>query len=417
MLKNLKSIDLILIIILSLLLIPVTIFDFTTIKVLIGLLFILFFPGYVLAVLIFPRKNDLRIIGRISLSFGLSIALVPLVGLILNSIWEIDPYSILISLEILTIGLASVALYRRKKISEEDRFSIKMSLLLLKWQNYRKSEKFLIIILLFFILASLGLIIYRIITPKVGEKYTEFYVLGGEGKTSDYPFAITPSQDGKVIIGVANHESEKKAYRIEIIMRKKSILSKTIILENVPFEAEKKWAKQFEIPLNFSIAHPSDYKMEFLLFMADNVSELETIDPLNTKPYRNLRLVVRDFALFDEEGNVLKNFEINKKINLTASCDFVRKILAPGYKEDKRMEYTLIAKQGDSTLAKIPFFTKKIDKNFATLTINNSEFSLSLDTKIQFSISPISQKPIEFFILENGEIFRTLKWEREKRQE
>ncbi len=50
----------------------------------IGLLMVLFVPGYVLIAALFPRKGDLDGIERIALSFGLSIAVVPLIGLGLN---------------------------------------------------------------------------------------------------------------------------------------------------------------------------------------------------------------------------------------------------------------------------------------------------------------------------------------------
>jgi uncharacterized membrane protein len=44
----------------------------------------LFLPGYALIATLFPRKGDLDGIERIALSFGLSIAITPLLGLGLN---------------------------------------------------------------------------------------------------------------------------------------------------------------------------------------------------------------------------------------------------------------------------------------------------------------------------------------------
>ena len=44
----------------------------------------LFLPGYALIATLFPRKDDLDGIERIALSFGLSIAITPLLGLALN---------------------------------------------------------------------------------------------------------------------------------------------------------------------------------------------------------------------------------------------------------------------------------------------------------------------------------------------
>ena len=56
----------------------------TPVRIILVLLLVLFLPGYSLIAALFPRKNDLDGIERIALSFGLSIAVVPLLGLALN---------------------------------------------------------------------------------------------------------------------------------------------------------------------------------------------------------------------------------------------------------------------------------------------------------------------------------------------
>ncbi|CAD7776854.1 hypothetical protein FHEFKHOI_02017 [Candidatus Methanoperedenaceae archaeon GB50] len=56
----------------------------TPIRMLLGLPLVLFLPGYSLIAVLFPRRDDLSVIERIALSFGLSIAVVPLLGLALN---------------------------------------------------------------------------------------------------------------------------------------------------------------------------------------------------------------------------------------------------------------------------------------------------------------------------------------------
>ena len=56
----------------------------TFIRTILGLFLILFIPGYSLIAALFPRKGDLDGIERAALSFGLSIAVTPLIGLALN---------------------------------------------------------------------------------------------------------------------------------------------------------------------------------------------------------------------------------------------------------------------------------------------------------------------------------------------
>jgi len=86
---------------------------------------VLFLPRYSLIATLFPRKDDLDGIERIALSFGLSIAITPLLGLALNyTPFGIRLLPILIVLSVFTIALAIGAYVRRGMTPEEDRFSV-----------------------------------------------------------------------------------------------------------------------------------------------------------------------------------------------------------------------------------------------------------------------------------------------------
>jgi uncharacterized membrane protein len=77
-----------------------------------GAVFTLFMPGYALAQLLFIRKYR-DTVECISLSLGLSLAVTPLIGLLLNySPWGIQLVSIVVSLTILSIGFAIGGAYR-----------------------------------------------------------------------------------------------------------------------------------------------------------------------------------------------------------------------------------------------------------------------------------------------------------------
>jgi len=95
-------------------------FPFVAVRWVLGSIFVLFIPGYVTVEALFPRGRELDSIERFALSVGLSLALVPLVGLLLNyTPWGIRLTPIVISLTILTIGLAAIALARQYRISAE----------------------------------------------------------------------------------------------------------------------------------------------------------------------------------------------------------------------------------------------------------------------------------------------------------
>jgi len=83
-----------------------------------GSLFVLFIPGYVAIEALFPMGRELDVIERFALSVGLSLALVPLIGLLLNyTPWGIRLNPIVISLTCFTLILAVVALVRKFRIS------------------------------------------------------------------------------------------------------------------------------------------------------------------------------------------------------------------------------------------------------------------------------------------------------------
>jgi hypothetical protein len=87
-------------------------------------IFILFLPGYTLTRALFPKhaktdtasKQDLDIIERIALSLGVSIAITPMTGLLLNyTPWGITLTPITLSLTALTLAFATAATIREQQ--------------------------------------------------------------------------------------------------------------------------------------------------------------------------------------------------------------------------------------------------------------------------------------------------------------
>ena len=97
----------------------------TPVRIILGLLLVLFLPGYSLIAALFPRKDDLDGIERIALSFGLSIAVVPLLGLALNyTPFGIRLVPVLVVLSMFTVSLAVIAGVRRLGLPEGERFVV-----------------------------------------------------------------------------------------------------------------------------------------------------------------------------------------------------------------------------------------------------------------------------------------------------
>jgi uncharacterized membrane protein len=87
---------------------------FLILRYILGSLFVLFLPGYVTIEALYPREKDLSSLERLALSIGLSLALVPLIGLILNyTPWGIRLDPVIISLTIYSIIISLIASYRK----------------------------------------------------------------------------------------------------------------------------------------------------------------------------------------------------------------------------------------------------------------------------------------------------------------
>ena len=134
-------------------------------RIVLGLAFVLFLPGYVIASALFPKAEDIDSIERIALSFGISIAVVPLIGLLLNySPWGIKLYPILVSMFLLIVSVSIIAWFRRSQISVEDRFCIVISIELPKVEELTTFDKILTIILVISVIITVSTLIYVITT-------------------------------------------------------------------------------------------------------------------------------------------------------------------------------------------------------------------------------------------------------------
>jgi len=243
-----------------LLILIITFFSSNVLRIILGLPLVLFFPGYTLLAALFPRRNALDSIERIALSFGLSVAVVPLIGFLLNyTPWGVRLYPILISLIIFIIITSVVAWYRRRRLPEDERPTISFNLSLTSWKGQSLVEKVLPVILIVAILGVIGTLVNAFAVPKSGEMFTEFYVVGLEGKAINYPSELNMGETGKVIVGVTNHEKGEASYRVEVRLNG----VKNNELEPIVLADEQQW----EEIVSFTPDSAADnQKVEFLLY-------------------------------------------------------------------------------------------------------------------------------------------------------
>lgn len=268
----------------TLLLIAVAVSSEGVPRIILGLIFILFLPGYSLIAALFPNGKDIDWIERIALSFGLSIAVTPLIGLLLNyTPWGIRLVPIVTSLFIFIVGMCAIAYWRRMRLPVEKRLSLSVELVPPAWKEYSLLDKALTIGLVISIVTAVGILAYALTVPRVGERFTEFYILDLNETAEDYPTNLTANQSAGVIIGVVNHEYatvnysvQKDLVKVEFVYNETSereepveISRKTIGDENITLKNKDTWEKRF----NFTISEVGQYKLEFLLFKNEDFSQ------------------------------------------------------------------------------------------------------------------------------------------------
>ena len=119
-------------------------------------------------------------------------------------------------------------------------------------------DRVLTVILLITIIVSICMVVYVIVTPKQGEKFTEFYMLGMDGMADEYPIELTVGENGELIIGVVNHEYADVSYRLEV-----KLDGAVIHTEQIDLAHDETW----EEPFTFKATVEGDnQKLEPLLY-------------------------------------------------------------------------------------------------------------------------------------------------------
>jgi uncharacterized membrane protein len=245
------------------------------VRVVLGLPFVLFFPGYTLIAALYPRRDDLDGIERLALSLGLSLAVVPLIGLVLNYLpWGIRLLPILTGLTLFIAACSVAAARRRAQLPPSERFAADIRPILqaaraLPWPTIGLSAAAIgLVLFLGFRFGVLG-------GSRVGETFTEFYVLGPAGKAEGYPQRVFAGEEAEVMLGIVNHEARQARYTVQI--RAGEDLLRT--LGPITLSHEQKWEER----VTFSPRRAGErVKVEFLLHVDED-----------TAPYRSLHLWLR----------------------------------------------------------------------------------------------------------------------------
>ncbi len=242
-------------------------------RIILSFLFMLFFPGYALISLMFPYKGDLRCVERIALSFGLSIAILPLIGFVLNfTPWGIRFYPILISLASLIVLACVAAIVRSWLLPPESRLIVTLHFDFSGWRAMSTLYKGFIVAGVLVVLCVAGAALYFAISLPPTQQPTEFYILNSEGKAENYPRQAKINEWLNLKGVVINHEAIAENYSVSAVNSGKIIGENTTGLL-VPGE---KWEGNVNFILNSSGANQ---RIDFYLYK-DTDQEPYFKDPL-----------------------------------------------------------------------------------------------------------------------------------------
>lgn len=120
------------------------------------------------------------------------------------------------------------------------------------------------------ILALVSALVYVVTVPETGDTFTEFYILGLEGKAENYPSQMALGEEGIVILGVVNREHEEVSYEVE--MRVDGVTSERIGPRRLAHE--ERWEQQVRfVPTKVG----EEQKVEFLLYELGQDKPCETL--------------------------------------------------------------------------------------------------------------------------------------------
>jgi uncharacterized membrane protein len=247
-------------------------------------------------------------IERTALSFGLSIAVVPLIGLALNfTPFGIRLVPILVTISLFTVLASVLAALRRWELPASERFRVPYR----EWYADGRSEvtdpdstldAALNVALVVAILLATTSVVYAVAVPQQGEQFTEFYVLtegeDGDLVAADYPETLSPNESAPIHVGVENNEYEPVEYTVVVQLQavdiedNRSTVTDRARLDRYSVTVAHNESDIRERPLELDAGTAREFagedrRVKFLLYRGDPPAE-----PAAEDAYRDLHLWV-----------------------------------------------------------------------------------------------------------------------------
>lgn len=237
------------------------------VRVILGIPIVLFIPGYILTCIISP-KRDLGWIERIAMSLAMSLVTISIIGIILNFTIGLYLNSIIASLYIFIGAMVAITIYIRGKIRPDDRFSVDLDVIYKNINDIFSANNLkdgiLTGILILSIVVFVGVAYFAVVTPKIGERFTEFYILSNTGD-DDHLTNLNINNSYDYLLGIANHEYRKVNYTIKVVLNNNVLVSEDLVLNH-----DDIWENNVTFSPHYE---GKDMKFEFWLYKDHNFTE------------------------------------------------------------------------------------------------------------------------------------------------
>lgn len=242
-------------------------------RLVLGVLFLLFVPGYAFQAALFVRDDGPDILERLALSFGLSLAVVLLVTLVLEVLSAgIRLWAIVIGESIAIVAFSAICLLRRRGVPEEERFTISFEFTWGAWWSAQsRMDRLLLGVVALAMMTALVAVVATALLPKPGNLLTEFYVVGSTGQAERYPQQLALDQETSLSVGIINHEGTTVTYHAEARQ------DDTLIGELPPVQLDD--GERLETLLTLApVATGDDVRITLVLFREDVTDPYRVLD-------------------------------------------------------------------------------------------------------------------------------------------
>ena len=190
----------------------------TAVRIVLGLPLVTFIPGYALVAALFPSTTVIDTVERLSLSFALSLALIPLLALAVDlSPWSFALAPMLVALLAATVLFSIIALVRRSQTASVDRFLPVVPDVHIPppraWDTLTRVAVATAVAGLVLFLGSGALLVAQRLG---GEPMTEFALYNADGNPEFYARFLHVGEPASYVIEIVNHEQKTVTYTLRV---------------------------------------------------------------------------------------------------------------------------------------------------------------------------------------------------------